>query len=354
MHRTDVGKIGRESVREAYLAGRLAAVKAPEPAARPAPRPDRSDDTLGELSEWPMETPLYDMGLDSLQLTQLAARLYERCGIRLKAEDLFSRRTLSEILELSTNGDPDDDGRSPWFPLTDHGSERGTRLYCIPGLGMSARDLGGLLGKIRNVEVRLVEPPGRSDRMAESSCLRLSELAEGLASALESESGRPYALFGVSMGAVVAFEAARVLRRRGAPAPVRLFPFCFPAPQLPKMKLEPFALIWKGGFGRPKSVERVRALAAASDSLWSLVSPWCDDLQVYDSYRYEPEDPFSFPITCLGGEADPAVSRSDLEAWRSQTTGAFDVRLFPGGHGPQLIDKSVDAIAAALSGALVR
>jgi medium-chain acyl-[acyl-carrier-protein] hydrolase len=190
--------------------------------------------------------------------------------------------------------------------------------------------------------------------MAESSYLRILDLAEGFASALEPELDRPYALFGVSMGALVAFEAARLLRRRGAPAPVRLIPFCYPAPQLPKIEEDPFTLIWNEGMGRQKSAERIRALAASSDSLWSLVRPWYDDLQAFESYRYEPDDPFSFPITCIGGDADPAVSRSNLEAWRSQTTGAFNVRIFPGGHGSQLIDKSGDAIAAALSAALVR
>ena len=45
--------------------------------------------------------------------------------------------------------------------------------------------------------------------------------------------GRKYAFFGHSMGAMIAFDLARWLRRNGLPAPVQLFVSGRPAPQIP-------------------------------------------------------------------------------------------------------------------------
>src|SRR3546814_4585026 len=51
----------------------------------------------------------------------------------------------------------------------------------------------------------------------------MTTLLDRLVAAIEPQLDRPFVFFGHSMGALVAFETARELRRRGLPAPIRLF-----------------------------------------------------------------------------------------------------------------------------------
>src|SRR3546814_15606287 len=51
----------------------------------------------------------------------------------------------------------------------------------------------------------------------------MTTLLDRLVAAIEPQLDRPFVFFGHSMGALVAFETARELRRRGLPPPIRLF-----------------------------------------------------------------------------------------------------------------------------------
>jgi surfactin synthase thioesterase subunit len=56
------------------------------------------------------------------------------------------------------------------------------------------------------------------------------------------------------------------------------------------------------------------------------------DFALRETYMYSTEPPLNCFISSFGGLQDQRVSRSDLEAWRDQTSGAFTLRMFPGDH----------------------
>ena len=56
------------------------------------------------------------------------------------------------------------------------------------------------------------------------------------------------------------------------------------------------------------------------------------DLEVCQTYEYEPGPPLDCPITVFGGLQDEEVSREQLEGWRDYTTSSFAVQMFPGNH----------------------
>src|SRR5204863_267227 len=81
--------------------------------------------------------------------------------------------------------------------------------------------------------------PGRESRLAEAPFERMAPLIDALATAIEPHLAQPFSFGGHSMGAVVAFELIRELRRRGLPAPRILIASAARAPQFRRNHVAP-------------------------------------------------------------------------------------------------------------------
>jgi len=178
------------------------------------------------------------------------------------------------------------------------------------------------------VEVMSVQLPGRGSRLNEPPFRRMNELTETIVNEVEF---RPtFAFFGHCMGALVAYEVTRTLRRRGLPLPERLFVSGFRAPHLPQRELpihdlpdDEFLAEVDRRQGLPDEVRQDADLRAAT--LLGLRA----DYELLETYRYAPEPPLPLPITAQAGTDDHV---DDLAAWQQHTTVPLAVRRFPGGH----------------------
>jgi medium-chain acyl-[acyl-carrier-protein] hydrolase len=219
--------------------------------------------------------------------------------------------------------------------LTRPGPDRSARLrlFCFPYSGAGASIYYRWIGQLpRGINVCPVELPGRASRVAEPPYTQLSPLVDAAAEALLPYLHLPFALLGHSMGALVCFELARLLRRRGL-QPVRLFASGHGAPQLPERDPPIHAL------SEPEFVEKLREFGGtpeevlANAELRELLLPILRaDFAVCETYAYTAEEPLDCPISAFGGLADREVPGEDLDAWRVQTRGAFTLRMFPGDH----------------------
>jgi medium-chain acyl-[acyl-carrier-protein] hydrolase len=143
---------------------------------------------------------------------------------------------------------------------------------------------------------------------------------------------RPFAFFGHSLGAKVAFELARLLQKSHGLNPVRLFISACPAPHLPKDEM-------MHNLPEDKFVEVLRRLNGALTNIidhpraLKMVLPCIRaDFEVYDTYTYLPGPLLHCPITALGGDKDPVVSLEELSRWRDLTKSSFKFRVLRGDH----------------------
>ena len=214
-------------------------------------------------------------------------------------------------------------GRAPssaWFPSIDIVPP--PRLFWFPHAGGGTRTPSRL--DVPHIPIRL---PGRESRLAEAPFERMAPLVEALAKAIEPYLMQPFAFFGHSMGAIVAFELARLLRKRGLPLPRVLIASSARAPQYRRNHIPP---------PPPTDAELLESLPvgitenpAAKRSILRALKA---DVVLYRNYIYAEDAPLPCPIRTYGGADDPNVRLEHLEAWAEQTTASFGVRIFPGGH----------------------
>src|SRR5579863_7902511 len=98
------------------------------------------------------------------------------------------------------------------------------RLFCLPFAGAGASLFANWPRLLpTTVDVCAIQLPGRNQRVFDAPYAELDPLLDQLLDATSHERTLPFAFFGHSMGALIAFEWARRLRRLGLPGPVHLF-----------------------------------------------------------------------------------------------------------------------------------
>jgi medium-chain acyl-[acyl-carrier-protein] hydrolase len=208
------------------------------------------------------------------------------------------------------------------------------RLFCFPYAGGGA----SVFHLWRNllppeVEVCAIQPPGREMRLAEPPITEWPVLIRQLEAAIQPWADLPFAFFGHSLGAFVAFELTRALRRGGEPGPVHLFVSGRAAPHLP-IDRRPIHALPDAEF-----IEEVRKLNGTpeevlrSEELMALLTPLLRaDFLLFESYRYVEEPALSVPLSAYGGEKDEDSPPHRVAPWRQHTRGAFRQATFHGGH----------------------
>ncbi|WP_165960827.1 thioesterase II family protein [Actinocrispum wychmicini] len=224
------------------------------------------------------------------------------------------------------------------------------RLYCFPYVGGLPGEYLRWDERLTDVEVCGVVPPGRGERLFEPAIDRLDPLVDAIVAAVPFRP--PFALFGHSLGALVAFQTARVLTAAGRP-PACLFVSGHRPPQLPQGDV-PIHGLPPDEF-RSEITRRYPAAPAelvADDELYGhVIDTFRADLAVFETYRHVPGPPLPCPLVVLSG-VDDAWTADELSAWRGHTSAAVAVHLIPGDHFylRHQATKAVEIIGTVLRG----
>ncbi|MFE0043492.1 thioesterase II family protein [Streptomyces albireticuli] len=232
--------------------------------------------------------------------------------------------------------------------------EAAYRLFCLPYAGGGAavyhawRDAAP-----GHIEVCAPELPGRGRRLGESPYSRLRPLVGALADAVADGLDRPFALFGHSMGGLLAFELTRTLRERGLPLPAHLFVSAMAAPGTSRRRPDMHNATDAEFHRELRFLNGTPRELLENDELMALMLPTLRaDFSVLETYEHRPEPPLPVPVGVFAGTADPSVPLATLQGWRDQTTAGSRLTLFPGDHF--FLHSAMTDVMTAIRGALGR
>ncbi|MGW6568820.1 thioesterase II family protein [Streptomyces sp. NPDC054975] len=225
----------------------------------------------------------------------------------------------------------------------------GMRLFCFPHAGGAASAFIALARTLAPaVDVLAVQYPGRQDRRGEAPFTEIGRLADALADEVRRTGPSPYAFFGHSMGAVLAYETAR--RLTDMPGPAHLFLSGRGAPRTtpnPHDQLRSDADV----LAAVRRLGGTTATVFEDPDILEMVMPTLRaDYRALASYTWTAGPALGVPFTVMVGDSDPVVSVSEASAWSRFTTARTDVRVYGGGHF--YLDGRVAAVAETVSGTL--
>jgi medium-chain acyl-[acyl-carrier-protein] hydrolase len=210
-----------------------------------------------------------------------------------------------------------------------HGPSRpALRLLSVPWAGGRADAYRPWIPWLpRDVEIWGVRYP--SDPPPEG----VQAIAAGLAAQASRRVAEPFAVFGHSLGAVVAFELVRELRRLAAPMPFLLGLSGRAGPQLPPSRRDARKM------SDLELLEEVRSLGGMPEELVALKGAMelllprlRRDLELSSAYEYADEPPLEVPIVAFAALSDTLAPPDQVAAWSAQTDASFELHRLPGEH----------------------
>jgi surfactin synthase thioesterase subunit len=221
---------------------------------------------------------------------------------------------------VGRNGEAD-----PWSP----------RIFCFPRAGGSPRTFAGWQAGLVDAEVLAICRPGREHRAAEPAPT-IEELIDGATTAITAVTqadGRPFYLFGHSLGALVAFEVCRRLPESASPRHF-VASGCSAPSLLPSPRVKQIANLTGRDFAEAIGFfGGLPAEVIADEDMRELLLPAVvADFHLAVGYRYRPGTRLPVPATLVVGREDPHVKAEQIGPWDDEFTRPPDRCLVDGGH----------------------
>ncbi|MFI9564543.1 thioesterase II family protein [Streptomyces rishiriensis] len=211
------------------------------------------------------------------------------------------------------------------------GQDGPLRLYCFHHAAAGKLAFGPwpqLLGP--SVEVVPVLLPGRDARFNEARITDVAGLHRELRTAVDHPPTRPYALYGHSLGGLVAHHLAARWRQFAATAPELLV---IGASQPPDTDVPVIDAESPTEEAMLELIRHSSARTLPEATLRRYVLPVLhDDLMLARALRAAAERPADVPLLAVNGDRDTLADAGAMAGWSRWTTGPFTTRTITGDH----------------------
>lgn len=242
--------------------------------------------------------------------------------------------------------------RNPWIRNFRPAPSARLRLLCFPHAGGSASYYFPMATALSpEFDVYAVQYPGRQDRYKEPLVESVDDMADHIFAAMEPMLDAPLALFGHSMGAVLAFEVARRIETLAGHRPEVVFASGAPAPSRRQFESDhrddaDFIRVMQDLGGTDPRV------LSDPDMLATFLPAFRADYRALLAYRRGTEVRIGAPIVVMAATDDAKTSMADARAWQDHTSGGTVVHTFQGGHFylEKQPERVVDVVVTTLRG----
>lgn len=214
------------------------------------------------------------------------------------------------------------------------GDEYKFRLFCFTYAGGSASVYRSWqAGFDSRIEVCAVQLPGRGARMMEPPYVDVAALMQDLAPIIAAEGNLPFAFFGHSLGAIVAFELARFCFSNYYPMPVRIFVSGCNAPQAKNPSKALHLMRDDELIEELKMYNGMSPQILANKEVMKFFLPMIRaDFSMAEKYEYKHGEILPVKIIVLAGRDDNLTSVGQMEAWQLESQDKVRLEWFEGGH----------------------
>jgi len=221
-----------------------------------------------------------------------------------------------------------------WFVFPQPNPQAKMRLFCLPYSGSGAVAYRTWPDNLpREIEVCAIQLPGRENRLRERPFTQVQPLVDAIVAEIAPYLDKPFAIFGHSLGALIAFELARSLRRCFGELPRILLVSGRGAPDC-CLREEPIHALPDDAFiTRLRDFNGTSEMVLRNQELMALLLPVLRaDFAINETYEYTADLPLTCPVAAYRGAKDTNMTYEDVDAWRQETSAAFRLRTLPGDH----------------------
>ena len=206
-------------------------------------------------------------------------------------------------------------------------------VYMIPFAGGSQYSFGRFTGLFpADIRVRVMELPGRGSRFSEPLLDCFDDMVTDLVGKMKLVTGRPYVIYGHSMGALLGYLVTRRIFEKGMPMPEQLVVSGFGAPVHRKAKQSRHLLGREEFWQLLINLGGVSGETAGNEELKAFYEPILRaDIQALDSYIYEPCRALDIPIIAIRGTKESTPTTKWLD-WQMESRVGAVIKEFEGDH----------------------
>ncbi|WP_246844226.1 type I polyketide synthase [Hydrocoleum sp. CS-953] len=286
-----------------------------------------------------------ELGFDSLSVVELRSKIEKQLAVTIPASLILQGPSIMELAEalveqLTDSGSDQTPVEAKkeggWIAYHKPKPNASTRLFCFHPWGASASIYQQWSDALPpEIEVLPIQLPGRQRRLQEQPFTDFASLIEVLADVLSPYLDKPFAFFGHSMGAFIAFELAYFLEEKHNLKPMQLFLSGVVPPSDNTLLEKIESLSEAERLNYLLEISEIPKTISEDPSLFNeLMNIFKADFQLLKSYYYHyvEKKPLNCPISSFSGVDDNTLSDRQLSHWSEYTNSNLKIDRIPGKH----------------------